>query len=51
MKISELIEALQKCLEEYGDVDVVTYGYVYNKVQYVGLVEHGNERCRQLEIY
>ena len=32
-----------------GDVEVVKY--TYNKVQYVGLVEHSNERCRQVEIY
>lgn len=51
MKISKMIETLQKCLEEHGDVEVVTYGYVYNKVQHVGLVEHNSERCRQVEIY
>ena len=51
MKISELIALLEQRKEEYGDVEVVTYGYVYNKVQYVGLVEHNNERCRQVEIY
>ena len=51
MKISEIIQLLEKAKEEYGDVEVVTYGYVYNKVQHVGLVEHNNERCRQLEIY
>ena len=51
MKISKLIETLHKCLEEYGDVDVVKYGYTYNEVQYAGLVEHNNDRCRQVEIY
>ena len=51
MKISELQELLEKVKEEYGDVEVVKYGYHYNEVQYVGLVEHSNERCRQLEIY
>ena len=51
MKISELQELLEEAKEEYGDVEVVTYGYVYNKVQYVGLVEHNNDRCRQVEIY
>ena len=25
MKISKLIETLQKCLEDYGDVDVVKF--------------------------
>ena len=52
MKISELIQLLEKAKEEYGDVEVVTYGYAYNKVQYVELVEHNNnERCCQVEIY
>ena len=51
MKISELIQLLEKAKEEYGDVEVVTHGYVYNKVQYVELVEHNNERCCQVEIY
>ena len=51
MKISKLIETLQKCLEEYGDVEVVKYVYYYHKVQCVGLVEHSSERCRQVEIY
>ena len=51
MKISELQELLEKAKEEYGDVEVVTYGYTYNKVYYVGLVDHNNDRCRQVEIY
>ncbi len=51
MKISELIQLLEKAKEEYGDVEVVTYGYTYNKVQYVELVEHNSERCCQVEIY
>ena len=51
MKISELIQLLEKAKEEYGDVEVVKYGYTYNKVQCVELVEHNNERCRQVEIY
>ena len=51
MKISEMIETLQKCLEEYGDVEVVRYGYYYKSVQCVELVEHNSERCRQVEIY
>lgn len=29
MKISKLIESLKKCLEEYGDVDVVVNKYQY----------------------
>ena len=51
MKISELIQILEKSKEEYGDVEVVTYGYAYNKVQCVELVEHNSERCCQVEIY
>lgn len=51
MKISELIQLLEKAKEEYGDVEVVKYGYNYNNVQYAGLVEHANKRCRQVEIY
>ena len=51
MKISELIAMLEQRKEEYGDVEVVTYGYVYNKVQYVEVVEHNSERCCQVEIY
>ena len=51
MKISKLIETLQKCLEEHGDVDVVRYGYNYKSVQCVELVEHNSERCCQVEIY
>ena len=51
MKISELIALLEQRKEEYRDVEVVTYRYNYNKVQYVGLVEHNSERCCQVEIY
>ena len=29
MKISKLIETLQKCLDEYGDIDVVVNKYQY----------------------
>ena len=36
MKISELIQLLEKAKEEYGDVEVV---------------EHNSERCCQVEIY
>ena len=32
MKISKMIEALQKCLEDYGDVDVVVNKYHYTSV-------------------
>ena len=32
MKISKLIETLQKCLEDYGDVDVVVNKYHYTSV-------------------
>lgn len=32
MKISELIETLQKCLDEYGDVDVVVNKHHYTYV-------------------
>lgn len=32
MKISKLIETLQKCLENYGDVDVVVNKYHYTSV-------------------
>ena len=32
MKISKMIETLQKCLEEYGDVDVVVNKYHYTSV-------------------
>ena len=32
MKISELIKALQKSLEDYGDVEVVVNKYQYTKV-------------------
>ena len=49
MKISEVIQLLEKAKEEYGDIEVVKY--TYNEVQYVGLVEHDNEHCRQVEIY
>ena len=51
MKISELIQLLEKAKEEYGDVEVVTYGYAYNKVQCVELVEHNSDCCCQVEIY
>lgn len=32
MKISKMIETLQKCLEDYGDVDVVVNKYHYTSV-------------------
>lgn len=32
MKISKLIETLQKCLGEHGDVDVVVNKYGYTSV-------------------
>ena len=32
MKTSKLIEILQKCLEDYGDVDVVVNKYHYTSV-------------------
>ena len=32
MKTSKLIETLQKCLEDYGDVDVVVNKYCYTSV-------------------
>ena len=51
MKISELVQLLEEAKEEYGDVEVVTYGYTYNKVQYVELVEHNSDSCCQVEIY
>ena len=51
MKISELIQLLEKAKEECGDVEVVTYGHTYNKVQCVELVEHNSEHCCQVEIY
>ena len=51
MKISELMALLEQRKEEYGDVEVVRYGYNYKSVQCVELVEHNSERCRQVEIY
>lgn len=51
MKISELIQLLEKAKEEYGDVEVVRYGYYYKSIQCVELVEHSSERCCQVEIY
>ena len=51
MKISELQELLENAKEEYGDVEVVRYGYFYKSVQCVELVDHSNDRCRQVEIY
>ena len=51
MKISELIQLLEKAKEEYGDVEVVRYGYYYKSVQCVELVEHSSEDFCQVEIY
>lgn len=51
MKISELIQLLEKAKEEYGDVEVVRYGYYYKSIQCVELVEHSSESCVQVEIY
>ena len=51
MKISELIQLLEKAKEEYGDVEVVRYGYNYKSVQCVELVEHNRDRFCQVEIY
>ena len=51
MKISELIALLEQRKEEYGDVEVVGYGYFYKSVQGVELVDHSNDHCRQVEIY